>query len=106
MRQVIQGINEEYQGKLEAIKADNPHDALEITGSRAVWPEVLSVYSVKTTTDPDEPQEVATITEEKKQILTVFAKDGRRVTLDAWHHSGARELAEKLIAKFDRSESV
>ena len=43
---------------------------------------------------------------EKKQILTVFAKDGRRVTLDAWHHSGARELAEKLIAKFDRGESV
>ena len=70
MRQVIQGINEEYQGKQEAIKADNPHDTLEMTGSRAVWPEVLSVYSVKTTTDPDEPQEVATMTEEKKQILT------------------------------------
>lgn len=70
MRQVIQGINEEYQGKLETIKAENPHDKLEMTGSRAVWPEVLSVYSVKTNTDPDEPQEVATMTEEKKQILT------------------------------------
>ncbi len=70
MRQVIQKINEEYQGKLETIKAENPHDVLEMSGSRAVWPEVLSVYSVKTTTDPDEPQEVATMTEEKKQILT------------------------------------
>ena len=31
-------------------------------------------------------------------ILVVHAKDGRRVTLDAWHHAGARELAEKLLA--------
>ena len=35
---------------------------------------------------------------EPKQILVVHAKDGRRVTLDAWHHAGANELAEKLLA--------
>ena len=35
---------------------------------------------------------------EPKQILVVHAKDGRHVTLDAWHHAGARELAEKLLA--------
>lgn len=35
---------------------------------------------------------------EPKQILVVHAKDGRRVTLDAWHHAGAQELAEKLLA--------
>lgn len=33
---------------------------------------------------------------EKKGILTVLAKDGRKVTLDAWHHVGVKELAEKL----------
>ena len=38
-------------------------------GSRAVWPEVLSIYAVKTTSDPDNPQEVATITPEKEQLL-------------------------------------
>lgn len=59
-----------YQDKLDAIKADNPYDELEMSGSRAVWPEVLSVYAVKTTTDPDNPQEVATVTEEKKQLLS------------------------------------
>ena len=69
MREVIQEINEDYQGRLDAIKAENPHDRLEMTGSRAVWPEVLSVYAVRVTTDPEEPQEVATMTEEKKQIL-------------------------------------
>ena len=36
---------------------------------------------------------------EPKQILVVHAKDGRRVTLDAWHHAGARELAEKLLTR-------
>ena len=33
------------------------------------WPEVLAVYAVKTTTDPDDPQEVATVDDSKKAIL-------------------------------------
>ena len=40
-----------------------------MSGSRAVWPEVLAVYAVKTTTDPDDPQEVATVDDSKKAIL-------------------------------------
>ena len=70
MREVVVEINEDYQNQLDTIKANNPYDELEMSGSRAVWPEVLSVYAVKTTTDPDNPQEVATVTEEKKQLLT------------------------------------
>ncbi len=42
------------------------NDVLEMSGSRAVWKEVLAVYSVKTATDPDNPQEVATMDEVKK----------------------------------------
>lgn len=70
MREVVVEINQDYQNKLDTIKADNSYDELEMSGSRAVWPEVLSVYAVKTTTDPDNPQEVATVTEEKKQLLS------------------------------------
>ena len=70
MREVVVEINQDYQNQLDTIKANNPYDDLEMSGSRAVWPEVLSVYAVKTTTDPDNPQEVASITEEKKQLLT------------------------------------
>lgn len=70
MREVVVEINQDYQNKLDTIKADNPYDELEMSGSRAVWPEVLSVYAVKTTTDPDNAQEVATVTEEKKQLLS------------------------------------
>ena len=40
-----------------------------MSGSRAVWKEVLSVYSVKVNTDPDNPQEVATMDDSKKQLL-------------------------------------
>lgn len=69
MQQVVQEINLDYQSQLDAIKANNPYDELEMSGSRAVWPEVLSIYAVKTTSDPDNPQEVATVTEEKKQLL-------------------------------------
>ena len=69
MRQVIQEINMDYQNELDAIKDSVEYDALEMSGSRAVWPEVLSIYAVKTTSDPDDPQEVATITPEKEQLL-------------------------------------
>lgn len=70
LQQVIREINEDSQNQLETIKANNPHDDLVVTGAHATWPEVLSVYAVKTTTDPDNPQEVATMSEGKKQILT------------------------------------
>ena len=70
MREVVVEINQDYQNQLDSIKADNPYDTLEMSGARAVWPEVLSVYAVKTTTDPDNPQEVASLNDEKKQLLT------------------------------------
>lgn len=40
-----------------------------MTGTRANWREVLSVYAVKLNTDPDNPQEVASMGEDKLQIL-------------------------------------
>ncbi len=70
MQQVVRDINEDYQNRIESIKANNPYDDLEMSGSRAVWPQVLSIYAVKTTTDPDNAMEVATMTDEKKQLLT------------------------------------
>ena len=36
---------------------------------------------------------------EKKGILVVYASDGRRFTLDTWHHAGAKELAGKILGK-------
>lgn len=69
MQTAVQEINAEYEEKLEEIKTSHTYDVLEMSGSRAVWKEVLAVYAVKTTTDPDAAQEVATMDDSKKQLL-------------------------------------
>ena len=69
MRQAVQEINADYQSQIDTTRATIIYDELEMSGSRAVWPEVLAVYAVKTTTDPDNPQEVATVDDAKKAIL-------------------------------------
>ena len=51
MRTAVQEINTDYETRLEDTK------------------EVLAVYSVKVNTDPDNPQEVATMDDTKKQLL-------------------------------------
>lgn len=69
MPDVVREINQEYQDRLDEIKTSVSHDVLEMSGSRAVWREVLAVYAVKTTADPEGGQEVATMDEEKKELL-------------------------------------
>lgn len=74
IRTAIAQVNQEYQERLGELQASHPHDILEITGSQAVWKEVLAVYAVKTTTDP-EGQDVASMGDEKLGLLAeVFWK--------------------------------
>ena len=40
-----------------------------MSGSKAEWKEVLTVYSVKVNTDTDNPQEVVTMDEGKRQLF-------------------------------------
>ena len=69
MQTVVQEINTDYDSQLEAKKSAVSYDELEMSGSRAVWKDVLAVYAVKVNTDPDNPQEVATMDDTKKQLL-------------------------------------
>ena len=69
MQTAVQEINQEYQQRIEAIKEAVSYDFLEISGSQAVWPEVLAIYAVKTTTDLSNAQEVATMDDNKKELL-------------------------------------
>ena len=69
MQTVISDMNAEYQAKINETKGTVAYDVLEMSGARAVWPEVLLVYAVKTAGDPNNPQEVASIDESKRQIL-------------------------------------
>lgn len=74
IRTAIAQVNQEYQERLEELQASHPHDILEITGSQAAWKEVLAVYAVMTTTDP-EGQDVASMDDEKLGLLAeVFWK--------------------------------
>lgn len=69
MPTVVQEINADYDSQLQAKKDSISYDELEMSGSRAVWKDVLAVYAVKVNTDPDNPQEVTTMDEGKKQLL-------------------------------------
>ena len=69
MQTAVQEINTDYQENLDEIKTSHSYDVLEMSGSRAVWKEVLAVYAVKTTTDSDNAQEVATMDDEKIELL-------------------------------------
>ena len=68
MRKIF-AINKEYEAKITEIKNSNTYDVLEMSGN-VVWPEVLSVYAVKIAGDPNNPQEVISMDENKKRVLT------------------------------------
>ena len=74
MPEAVSVLNGEFAARIEQIKAENPYDELDMdnAGSAAMisnWRDVLAVYAVRTTTDNASPDEVATLTEEKMEIL-------------------------------------
>ncbi len=66
---VVRAVNEEYENKINEIKANNEYDRLEISGTRAPWKEVLAVYAVNTSTSSLSPMEVVTVDDIKRQLL-------------------------------------
>ena len=73
MQTAVSEISTEYQAKIDEIKSSNTHDVVEITGLNPVWKDVMAIYAAKTSFDPDNPQEVASMDESKKELLkTVF----------------------------------
>ena len=70
MPMAIAEINTEYADKLTGIRNTNAHDEVSMSGSRALWKDILAVYAVKTTTDSEIAQDVATMDEQKKELLS------------------------------------
>lgn len=95
MRQAVQEINADYQSQIDTTRANLTYDKLEMSGSRAVWPEVLAVYAVKTSSDPDKPQEVATVDDSKKAILKDIFWQMNEIS------SRTESKAEKVITETD-----
>ena len=96
MYQVVREINDEYQTEIEEIKKDRPHDEIEIVESRAVWQEILAVYAVKVSADPDNAQDVAVVTAEKKEILKDIFWDMNEIT-----HSKSEETVTTIVDTVD-----
>ena len=77
---VIQQINNEFDDKIDEIKLSGSFDGVEVIGSRSNWKDVLSIYAVKTTTDENNPMEVATVDENKKAILSSIFWDMNNIS--------------------------
>lgn len=77
---VVQELNQEYDARLDEIRANASYDAESLIGSRAPWPEILAVYAVKTTSDLANGQEVVTMNDEKKALLKQVFWDMNELT--------------------------
>lgn len=88
---VIQEINADYDNRIDELKSDE-YDRIEINGSKANWKDVLSIYAVKVTTDPDNPMEIATVDENKKSILSNIFWDMNSIDAKAETRTEIKEI--------------
>ena len=65
LRDVIISINQNFSDQIAEITASSTYDDIEIRGSRASWADVLAIYAVDVTTNSSNPQDAATVTDEK-----------------------------------------
>ena len=80
MQTVIRETNNEYNDRIKQIKEQNPHDSVELSGSSAVWRDVLSIYAVRANMDPEDPQEVASLDDAKIRILKEVFWDMNKIS--------------------------
>ena len=65
---VVREINQEYEGKLGEIESSVAHDRLKLSGSPCPLARSAGGLCRETTTDSDDPQEVATMDDGKKDF--------------------------------------
>ena len=74
MPEAVAALNEEFSAQIQTLQKENSYDELDMdnAGSAAMisnWRDVLAIYAVRTSTDETAPEEVATLTEEKAELL-------------------------------------
>lgn len=102
MPEAVTMLNAEFTDRIEQIEAENPHDELDMdnAGSAAMisnWRDVLAVYAVRTTTDSSSPDEVATLTEEKLDILRQIFWDMNAISYWVETISGDKDESDTVI---------
>ena len=69
LQQVMAELNTAFSDRITEIETANPHDDLRQDGQRPLWKEILTVYAVKTTTDPENPLDAVTMDEAHAEVL-------------------------------------
>jgi hypothetical protein len=117
MPEVVKTLNGEFLAKIDKIIYNNPHDRLVINGSEnekatvTNWNAILAIYTVKTAADPENPQEVATLDENKISILSEIFWD---MTVIEFHtdttgddeNSSITNESSNTAESTDKSETV
>lgn len=105
---VIQQINNEFDDKIDEIKSSGSFDGVEVIGSRSNWKDVLSIYAVKTTTDENNPMEIATVDESKKSILSSIFWDMNNISksVETRTETVTKESTDKQGNKVETTKQV
>ena len=69
LQQVMSELNMAFSDRITEIETANAHDDLRQDGQRPLWKEILTVYAVKTTTDPEHPMDAVTMDETHAEVL-------------------------------------
>ena len=69
LQQVMSELNMAFSDRITEIETANAHDDLRQDGQRPLWKEILTVYAVKTTTDPENPLDAVTMDETHAEVL-------------------------------------
>ena len=69
LQQVMSELNTAFSDRITEIENTNAHDDLRQDGQRPLWKDILTVYAVKTTTDPGNPLDAVSMDEEHAEVL-------------------------------------
>jgi murein DD-endopeptidase MepM/ murein hydrolase activator NlpD len=97
MPAVISELSAEFYGKVEEIKADNPHDELDIGAMAINWPEVLAVYAIHTGGATD----VVTLDDARVDKLRTVLND-----MVSLNHTLQTETRENIVINEDGIETT
>lgn len=79
MSDCITELNQDMDNRIQLIENMNLHDEVVITSNKALWKDVLAIYTVKVSNGSNET-DVMTIDNNKKQILTSVFWDMNTIT--------------------------
>ena len=69
IRTVMSELDMEYDRQIAEMQKSVEYDILEMHGARPEWKDVLAIYAVKINLDPNNPEELITMTNGKEETL-------------------------------------